>query len=65
MIKLLCINCGLEFSDSKLKTIENAFTVILHCPFCHKEWRRSKISGIKWSVYPMFKMVIEKYLNLK
>ena len=59
--------CGKYFgSDEIIKSgLEQTFTTINACPYCSKQWKRTKISGIAWKTYPKIKKIIESYLKPK
>jgi len=61
MIRVKC-SCGRWFGKDDR---ENSFAVISACPYCSKSWRRTKVSKIKWSVYPKYKKLVESYLSRK
>ena len=57
MTSIRC-NCGKFFQE---ESNEDSFTTIFACPYCSKKWKLSKVSGIRWKVYPTLKKLVESY----
>lgn len=66
MTRIRC-KCGKFFIDdlTYVAGVDDSLTSIYACPYCSRQWRRSKVSGIKWRVYPHLKKTIESYLKIK
>lgn len=62
MTEILCNGCGKFF---KARSLGDNFTTINACPYCKKSWKLSKVSGIKWKVYPKLFELVLSYTKIK
>ena len=62
MKEIICLKCYRHFSYGEKREPQETITIYA-CPFCNKNWEKSKVSGVEWKIYPEFKTIIQMFIK--